>query len=97
MENIFSAQQRFIILDGLERAPGREYSNEMLQRLLRENFHRLSISDLNELIAWLENRGFVKVTRLGDSGFMLVHITRAGIDVALGNTRADGIEPPPED
>ena len=53
MENIFSAQQRFIILDGLERAPGREYSNEMLQRLLRENFHRLSISDLNELIAWL--------------------------------------------
>jgi Fe2+ or Zn2+ uptake regulation protein len=97
MEHIFSAQQRFIILDGLERAPGREYSNEMLQHLLRENFHRLSISEVNELIAWLENRGYVKVSRLGESGFMLAHITRAGIDVALGNTRAEGIEPPPED
>jgi hypothetical protein len=58
----------------------------MLQRLLQENFHRLSISDVNELIAWLENRGYVKVTRLEKGAFLLAHITRA-----------DGIEPPPKD
>jgi hypothetical protein len=69
----------------------------MLQRLLRENFHRLSLACVNELIAWLENRGYVKASRLGESGFMLVHITRAGIDIAQGSARAEGIDPPPED
>jgi hypothetical protein len=34
---------------------------------------------------------------MGDSGFINVHITRAGIDVALGNARAEGIDPPPEE
>jgi hypothetical protein len=47
--------------------------------------------------AWLENRGYVKAARLEYSVFILVHITRAGIDVAQGNTRAEGIDPPPEE
>jgi hypothetical protein len=33
---------------------------------------------------------------MGDSGLVNVHITRPGIDVALGNARAEGIDPPPE-
>lgn len=97
MENIFLPRERIIILQGLEQAAGREYSNEILQRLLRENGHRRALSYVNEQIAWLENRGYIKVTRLGESAFLLAHITRAGIDVAQGNTRAEGIDPPPED
>jgi hypothetical protein len=31
------------------------------------------------------------------SGFILVHITRPGIEVATGLARAEGIDPPPED
>jgi Fe2+ or Zn2+ uptake regulation protein len=96
MENIFLPHQRIVILQGIEKSPGRELSNEMIQRLLREHGHRCSIAEVNEQINWLENRGYVKATRMGDSAFVLVHITRPGIDVAQGNTRADGIDPPPE-
>jgi Fe2+ or Zn2+ uptake regulation protein len=97
MENIFLPLQRIIILQGLEQAAGRELSNEMIQRLLRANAHSLSIAEVNGQIAWLENRGYVRTTRLGDSGFINVHITRAGIDVAKGYARAEGIEAPPEE
>jgi hypothetical protein len=97
MDNIFLPLVRIIILQGTERAPGRELSNEMLQRLLKEQCHRCSITDVNEQIAWLENRGYVKAERMGDSGFVNAHITRAGIDVAKGYARADGIDPPPEE
>ena len=97
MGNIFLPLRRIIILQGIESAAGHELSNEMLQRLLKAHCHACSIAEVNEQINWLENRGYVKAARLGDSGFVNVHITRAGIDVAQGNTRAEGIEPPPED
>jgi Fe2+ or Zn2+ uptake regulation protein len=97
MENIFLPSQRIIILQGVEQNAGRELSNEMIQRLLRANAHSCSIAQVNEQIAWLENRGYVRTTRLGDSGFINVHITRAGIDVAKGYARAGGIEAPPEE
>jgi hypothetical protein len=97
MTNIFLPLQRIIMLQGIERDAGRELSNEMIQRLLRANAHSCSIAEVNERIAWLENRGYVRTTRLGDSGFINVHITRAGIDIAKGYTRAEGIDPPPEE
>lgn len=97
MENIFLPLQRIIILQGIEAQAGREMSNEMLQRLLKVHGQRLSITEVNGQIAWLENRGYVKAARLGDGGFLNAHITRAGLDVALGMTRAEGIDQPPED
>jgi Fe2+ or Zn2+ uptake regulation protein len=97
MENIFLPGQRIIILQGIEQSAGRELSNGMIQRLLRANAHSCSIAQVNDLIAWLENRGYVRTARMGDSGFINAHITRAGIDVAKGYARADGIDPPPEE
>ena len=97
MANIFLPLRRIIILQGLEQAAGRELSNEMLQRLLRANAHTCSLAEVNELISWLENRGYVKAARMGDCGFINVHITRAGIDAALGYAKAEGIAPPPEE
>ena len=96
MGNIFLPLMRIVILQGIEAAPGRELSNELLQRLLKSQSLNRSIAEVNEQINWLENRGYVKAVRMGDSGFINVHITRPGIDVALGNTRAEGIDPPPE-
>lgn len=96
MENIFLPLRRIIILQGIEKSPGRELSNEMIQRLLKDHCLRCSIAEVNEQINWLENRGYVQTNRMGESGFINVHITRPGIDVAQGNTIADGIEPPPE-
>jgi Fe2+ or Zn2+ uptake regulation protein len=97
MTNIFLSLQRIVILQGIEGAPGRELSNEMIQRLLKEQCHRCSIAEVNEQINWLENRGYVKAARMGESGFINVRITRPGIDVAQGNARAEGIDPPPEE
>ena len=96
MKNIFLPLRRSIILQVLELSPGRELSNEMIQRLLKSQCHNCSISEVNEQINWLENRGYVKANRMGEDGYIFVHITRSGLDVALGNTRAEGIEPPPE-
>lgn len=67
MPNIFLPLQRIVILQGIEQAAGRELSNEMIQRLLKANGHRCSIAEVNEQINWLENRGYVKATRMGDS------------------------------
>jgi Fe2+ or Zn2+ uptake regulation protein len=97
MKNIFLPLQRIIILQGLEQAAGRELSNEMIQRLLKVHSHRCSIAEVNEQIAWLENRGYVTAARMGDSGFINVHITRVGTDVANGYARAEGIDPPPQE
>jgi Fe2+ or Zn2+ uptake regulation protein len=97
MANIFLPLQRIIILQGIEQAAGRELSNEMIQRLLAANGHRCSIAEVNEQINWLENRGYVKATRMGESAFILVHVTRPGIEVAAGMARAEGIDPPPEE
>ncbi|MDR3173006.1 MAG: hypothetical protein LBU19_02040 [Treponema sp.] len=97
MANIFLPLQRIIMLQGIEQAAGRELSNEMIQRLLAAHGHRVSIGEVNEQINWLENRGYVKVARMGGSAFVLVHITRPGIEVAAGLVRAEGIDPPPEE
>jgi hypothetical protein len=97
MENIFLPLRRVLILQGIEDAPGREMSNEMIQRLLKAHCHSCSIAEVNEQINWLENRGYLKAARMGDSGFINVHITRPGIEVATGLARADGIDPPPEE
>jgi len=97
MDNIFLPLRRIIILQGIEQAAGCELSNEMLQRLLKAHCHSCSIAEVNEQIAWLENRGYITAARLGDSGFINVHISRAGIDVAKGYARAEGIDPPPQE
>jgi len=97
LKNIFDPLRRILILQGLERAPGRELSNEMIQRLLAACCHRLSVAEVNAQIAWLENRGYAETERPGEGGFVFARPTRAGIDVALGYARAEGIDPPPEE
>lgn len=97
MENIFLPNQRILILQGLEKDAGRTLSNEMLQRLLKSYGHTVSLQEVNALVNWLEIRGYVSTERLADKALVLVTLNRPGLDVALGYTRADGIDPPFED
>ena len=94
MENIFLPNQRIIVLQGLEKDAGRTLSNEMIQRLLKTYGHTVSLTEVNALISWLERRGYITTERLADKALVLATVTRAGLDVALGYSRADGIDPP---
>jgi Fe2+ or Zn2+ uptake regulation protein len=94
VDNIFLPNQRIIILQGLEKDAGRSLSNEMLQRLLRSYGHNCGIGDVNRIINWLEQRGYIKTCRLENSGLVIAEILRPGIDVAAGFVRAEGIDPP---
>jgi hypothetical protein len=97
MDNIFLPNQRIVILREIERDPGRSMSNEMLQRCLNAYGHHCGIAEVNAQINWLEQRGYVKTDRLGASGLVMAEITRPGIDVATGQVRAEGIDPPPRE
>jgi Fe2+ or Zn2+ uptake regulation protein len=94
MDNIFLPNQRIIILQGLEKDAGRSLSNEMLQRLLRSYGHNCGIAEVNRHINWLEQRGYVKASRLENSALVIAEILRPGIDVATGFVRAEEIDPP---
>lgn len=96
MENIFASNQRIIILQSIEKDPGRCLSNEMLQRALKGYGHSCSIADVNGQINWLEQRGYVATERLSN-GLVLANITRPGIDAATGLLRAEGIDAPLKD
>jgi Fe2+ or Zn2+ uptake regulation protein len=94
VDNIFLPNQRIIVLQGLEKDPGRSMSNALLQRLLRTYGHNCGIAEVNRQINWLEQRGYVTTDRLADSGLVIVEILRPGIEVATGLVRAEGIDPP---
>ncbi len=86
-----------LILQGLKNDAGHNLSNEMLQRLLKEYGHAVGISEVNEQINWLEQRGYVKTKRMGATPLVIVTIARPGLDVAEGFIRAEGIDPPLEE
>lgn len=97
METIFTPSQRILILRGLLGDAGHNLSNEMIQRMLRDYGHSLGIADVNELINWLEQRGYVKTRRLGNEGLVITTITRPGLEVAEGYVKAEGIDSPMEE
>lgn len=99
--SIFVSMQRILILQGLERDPGRSLSAEMLQRLLRAYGQSLSLVDVVSMLRELEVRGLVRLEQLREDTrsdhLYIATITRAGIDVALGFSRVEGIDPPIEE
>jgi hypothetical protein len=93
MMNIFEPNQRIIILQGLLKDPAYSLSNEMLQRLLRQYGHTCSLMDVNTLVNWLEQGGYLTTERL-ENGLVIAKLARPGIDVASGFLRAAGIDAP---
>lgn len=91
MKDIFSANQRIIVLQFCEKNLG--VSNEMAQRVLKDYGHSLSIEQVNAVFIFLCERSLVKIEKL-DTAINTIRVTRRGRDVALGNVREDGIDPP---
>lgn len=92
--NIFAPNQRMLVLQALYKDADYRLNTEMLQRLLKSFGHSCGLTEVNALVGHLERRGFVACERL-ENGMVIAKLTRAGQDLAEGNTTADGIDRPP--
>ncbi len=93
MKDIFCPNQRIIILQGLEQDADYSLSNEMLQRLLKMYGHSLGIDEVNSRIDWLAEKGLLTKEEIGN-GIRVAKLTRAGLDVAKGLVRIEGVDRP---
>jgi hypothetical protein len=93
-DNIYTPNQRMLILQALYKDADYRLNTEMLQRLLRTFGHSCGIVEVNALVGYLERRGYLSCERL-ENGMVIAKLTRAGQDVAEGNVIAEGIDRPP--
>ncbi len=93
LDNVFSPNRRIIILQFLQGDNDYSLNNGMLQKVLIEFGHGVSLEDTNKEITWLEEKGLVTVETLSKT-MTLVKLTRKGLDVAEGHARIDGVERP---
>ena len=65
---------------------------QVLRRVLDNFGHAMDLSKLRSYLAYLEERGCVKVIEKKDFGIVLVSITSTGLDVIDGRKDECGIE-----
>lgn len=93
MDDIFSPNQRIIILQMMHADNDYSLSNEMLQRVLVQFGHGVDLAKTDKELDWLESRSLLKIEALTNT-LRVAKLTRAGIDVAKGLTRVEGIDRP---
>ncbi len=91
--DVFSPNQRRIILEALEGDNDYSLNNGILQKILVEFGHGVGREKTDKEIAWLEEKGLVTVEELTDS-LNVVKLTSKGLDVAHGHDRIEGVERP---
>lgn len=94
IKDIFSNNQRIIILQGIEKST--ILSNEMAQHLLLLYGYSLALKEVNILVKWLETRQLIIVKKLNES-LWTMNLTSHGFDVVKGYVKEDGIAPPLKD
>lgn len=92
-KDIFSPNRRLIILQVLEGDNDYSQNNGILQKVLVQFGHGISLNKTNEEIAWLNEQKLVTVETLTDD-LSIVKLTRKGLDVAKGLEIIDGVERP---
>ncbi len=91
--DVFSPNQRRIILDSLEADNDYSLNNGILQKILVQFGHGIGMEKTDQEITWLEEHGLVTVEKLTES-LNVVKLTSKGLDVAHGHDRVDGVERP---
>lgn len=93
MKDIFAPNQRMIILQMLKGDNDYSLNNGILQKVLIEFGHGISLEKTDKEITWLEEQKLVTVEKLTET-LTLVKLTRKGLDVAEGHERIEGVERP---
>lgn len=92
MKNIFTADQRLVILRSLADA-GYDANESILDDCLALYGHKISRDLVRNHLNWLEEQGLVQIERLAN-GFMVATITQRGLDVANGEAVVEGVKRP---
>ena len=93
MNEIFEPNQRIIMLQMMAGDNDYSLNNHILQRVLVEFGHGISLAKTDEEIDWLADRELVTVDDLAN-GMRVAKLTRLGLDVANGHERIDGVDRP---
>lgn len=87
------ASQRLHILQLLEQDAGYSHNQHILASGLEALGHAVGMVEVREHIRWLEQAGLLVVRDVHGIG-LVASINRAGVDVAMGRVRVDGVERP---
>jgi len=93
LKDLFGPNMRIIMIQVMYGDNDYSLSNQMIQRVLNSFGHGVSIETTNAQIQWLKERGLVSTEDLGN-GMVVAKLTRAGVDLAEGHSRVEGVDRP---
>lgn len=83
---------RMSILQLMPQMPNQQSNSSVLSDILRRALLPTSRDEVKEQLRWLAQRGLVAIDE--EAGQVLVvHLTRAGLEVVHGNVDVEGVEP----
>ena len=93
MKDIFAPNQRMIMLQVMKGDNDYSLNNGILQKVLIEFGHGVSLDKTDQEIDWLKEQGLITVEDLNDH-LKVAKLTRKGLDIANGHDQIEGVERP---
>lgn len=91
--NVFTEQQRVIILQLLAADNDCSLNNRLLQKGLEMFGHRITIDKVNTECSWLQDQGLVEVEEVSPD-ISVINLTEAGLDVVEKRRVVPGVDIP---
>lgn len=91
--NVFTEQQRVIILQLLAADNDCSLNNRLLQKGLGMFGHNITIDKINTECMWLQDQGLVEVEEVSPD-ISVINLTEAGLDVVERRRVVPGIDMP---
>lgn len=85
--------RRLCVLRALDGSTERQANNFVLQSVLDEMGHAVSMDRVNSDLAWLEEQGLVRTEDVAGD-LSVARLTSRGVDVAAGRTVLPGVKRP---
>lgn len=93
MREIFTQDQRLVILRSLSEVGGYDANESILDDCLEAYGHHVSRDVVRNHLVWLEEQGLVSLKRLAGD-YLVATLTQRGLDVANGEATVIGVKRP---